>query len=266
MTKFMKSLTPLCACIILLINVNSALCEIREETVNYKAAGLEMKGVMFYDSASSGKQPGILVVHEWWGLNDYAKMRARMLAELGYTAFAVDMYGDGKVALHPDDAKKFSSAALSNFKDAAKRFETALEILRAHPSVDPKKIGAIGYCFGGGLVLNMARAGVDLNGVVSFHGGLKGAIPVKKGAKTEMLVCNGEADSFIPADQVTEFKQEMDAAGVPYQLKNYPGAKHGFTNKDADRLAKEFGLDVAYDQTADQASWNEMKAFFKRVL
>ena len=140
--------------------------------VQYSADGVVLKGYLAYDKNVKGKRPGVLVVHEWWGLNDYARKRANMLAEMGYVALAVDMYGDGKQAMHPDDAGKFSSELMKNFDVAKARFMAALEFLKAQPAVDPDRIAAIGYCFGGGVVLNMARQGVDLKGVASFHGGL----------------------------------------------------------------------------------------------
>jgi dienelactone hydrolase len=235
---------------------------VRGEEVTYTAGGTTLKGYLAYDAAKQGKRPGILVVHEWWGHNEYARKRARMLAELGYTALAVDMYGDGKQAAHPADAGKFASAVFQDFEGAKARFLAARDLLVAQPTVDAGKIAAIGYCFGGGVALNMARAGVDLDAVVSFHGSLAAAVPVTPGTvKARLLVCNGGDDSFTTAEQIEEFKKEMTEAGVNFVFRSYPGAKHGFTNPEADRYAREFNIPLGYNAQADSASWADMKSF-----
>jgi dienelactone hydrolase len=237
------------------------------KNVQYTAQGVTMVGFLAHDKSISGKRPGVLVVHEWWGLNDYARKRARMLAELGYTALAVDMYGGDKVAAHPDDAAKFSSELMKNFDTAKDRFLAAMDVLRKDPAVDPTRIAAIGYCFGGGIVLNMARQGVDLKGVASFHGNLVAVKPARPGSiKSKILVLNGEADSFITPQQIAEFKKEMDAAGADYRFISYPGAKHSFTNPDADSYAKEFKMPIAYNADADKKSWEELQKFFKEIF
>ena len=237
------------------------------QKIDYQVDGVTMKGYLAYDDAIKGQRPGIIVVHEWWGLNDYARQRARMLAELGYTAFALDMYGDGKQARHPDDAKKFSSEVMQNFPMAKARFIAALDVLRKHRTVDPHRIAAIGYCFGGGIVLEMARSGIDVAGVASFHGMLATAHPAQVSAiKAKILVMTGAEDPFVPPAQVAQFKQEMDAAKVDYTLISYPGAKHAFTNPDADKYGEKFNLPLAYNQAADQASWKEMQDFFQDLF
>jgi len=251
----------------ILLSTTSALAAIQTREVEYTDGETVMKGLIAYDDAVSGKRPGILVVHEWWGLNDYARKRARMLAELGYTALAVDMYGNGKIAKHPDDAGKFSGELMANLPLAKKRFMAALELLKKEPTVDPDKIGAIGYCFGGGVVLAMARAGVDLKGVVTFHGILATNTPAKPGVvKAKILVNNGADDPFIKAEDIEAFKKEMDAAGVDYTFINYPGAVHSFTNPDADRFGKEFNLPLAYNREADEKSWQAMREFFNEIF
>jgi dienelactone hydrolase len=190
-----------------------------------------------------------------------------MLAELGYTAFALDMYGDGKQAHHPDDAGQFSSAIMKNQDLARARFNGALEVLRKEKTVDPRRIAAIGYCFGGAVVLQMARYGTDLKGVVSFHGNLAPVSPARPGAvKAKILVLTGAADSFVPPEQVEQFKKEMDAARADYRVIAYPGAKHSFTNPEADEFGKQFNLPLAYNEEADHASWKEMQEFFRTVL
>ncbi len=235
--------------------------------VEYFAGADTLKGYIAYDDKVTDKRPGVLVVHEWWGLNDYARKRADMLAKLGYVALAVDMYGDGRVATHPDDAGKFASETMKNMPAMKARFMAALDLLRKDEHVDPTRIGAIGYCFGGGVVLNMARAGADLNGVVSFHGSLAAQSPAEKGkVKSMILVCNGAADKFTTEETIKSFKAEMKAADVNLRFVNYPGAMHGFTNPDATELGKKFNMPIAYNEKADKKSWSAMQEFFKKVF
>jgi dienelactone hydrolase len=235
--------------------------------VVYRVGDTEMIGYIAYDDRNMDPRPGVLVVHEWWGHNEYARMRARMLAIMGYTALAVDMYGDGKTAQHPKDAGKFAGAVGGNMPLAKARFEAALEALKSHVLVEKDDIAAIGYCFGGGIVLNMARSGVDLDGVVSFHGSLKTGNPAQPGAvKAKVRVFNGAADLMVKPEHVTEFEREMEAAGVDYQLVNYPGVLHSFTNREADSFAKKFDLPLAYDQFADEDSWEKMGQFFREIF
>ncbi len=250
-----------------LMLIGNALADIKGQEVQYTADSVTLKGYLIYDSNFKGKRPGVLVVHEWWGHNDYARKRARLLAELGYTALAVDMYGDGKQAAHPDDAGKFAGEVMQNMAAATSRFLAGMTLLKQHESVDTSKIGAIGYCFGGGIVLNMARLGIDLKGVVSFHGSLAAAATVKKGGvKAKVLVCHGAVDKFISQEDVTNFKKELQDANVDFSFKSYKGAMHSFTNPSANEYGKKFNLPLAYNATADKDSWNDMKAFFKRVF
>ena len=244
-----------------------AVSTIKTEEVTYEANGVALKGFLAWDGAKEGSRPGVLVIHEWWGHNAYARKRALQLAELGYTAFAVDMYGDGKTAEHPTDAMKFAGEVTDNLDVAKVRFEAALKLLAARAEADPAKIAAVGYCFGGGIALNMARMGVDLKGVVSFHGTLAAKTPAAKGAvKAEILVLNGAADPMVPAEQLAAFDAEMKAAEVKFEVVSYEGAKHAFTNPDADEIGKKFDLPVAYDAKADAASWDAMKAFLARIF
>jgi len=240
---------------------------LREENVEYRAGDTLMEGYLVWDDAKGDQQPGVLVVHEWWGLNDYARMRAKMLAELGYTALAVDMYGDGKNSEHAKDAKAFMQSVTEKQGLAQQRFEAARKLLVSRPNVDKDKIAAIGYCFGGGTVLNMARLGVDIKAVVSFHGNLETETPAQAGkVKAKVLVLNGAADSFVTPESIVAFKKEMTEADVDYQFIDYPGAIHGFTNPDADRLGKANNLAVAYDANADKKSWAAMLGLFKEVF
>lgn len=255
----------------LLLTMSSpAAAEIKKEQVTYKSDGVSMVGHIYYDGAVSGPRPGVIVVHEWWGLNEYAHSRAKKLAKLGYTAFAIDMYGDGKVAVHPDSAKEFSSKVRADMPGAKERFQSAYRILKVHRTVDPEKIAAIGYCFGGGMVLQMAREGLPLSAVVSFHGSLtplaKDSIAKRGQVKAKILVCNGAADTFISKESIENFKSEMDDAGVEYQFKSYPDATHSFTNPAADSIAEKFGTPIAYNQAADTESWSDMQDFLKAVF
>jgi dienelactone hydrolase len=244
--------------------VDSPATELVGETITYTADTVEMVGYLAFDKQATEQRPGILVVHEWWGHNDYARLRADMLAELGYVALAVDMYGDGKTADHPDDAGKFAMSVMQNFPTAEARFLAAMETLKAHPKVDPESIGAIGYCFGGGVVLSMANTGADLDAVASFHGSL--GLPVMPEAgkvKPKVLVCNGAADPFVTPEQIAAYTAAMDSAQADYKFINYEGATHSFTSKEADANGEKFGLPLAYNAEADEKSWEAMKALFK---
>jgi len=255
------------ALFILLTTFLPAHAGVKHEEVTYSANGITMKGYLAYDDAKKGKRPGVLVVHEWWGHNEYARKRARMLAELGYTALAVDMYGDGKQAAHPDDAGKFAGAVMQNMESAKARFIAAMEVLKKNPHTDPTRIAAIGYCFGGGVVLQMARLGIDLKGVVSFHGSYGTQTPAQAGkVKAAILVCHGADDQFITLEQIDALKKEMQNAKVDFQFNTYAGAKHSFTNPDADAYAKQFNIPIGYNAEADKKSWADMQEFFKKIF
>jgi len=254
--------------ILFVVNFSTSLhAGVVGKDVTYSAEGVNFNGYIAYDKSIMGKRPGVIVVHEWWGHNDYARKRADMLAQSGYIAIALDMYGDGKQASHPKDAGKFSSAITSNLDNAEKRFMAAYQLLQHHPLTQKDEIAAIGYCFGGGIVLAMARRGVDLKGVASFHGSLGVGAPVDKGkVKANILVLNGAADPFVKPEQIESFKSEMKAAGVKYEFVNYPGAKHAFTNPDADKYGKQFSIPLAYNKEADVASWEKMQEFLKEIF
>lgn len=230
--------------------------EMQGEVIKYDVSGVEHVGFIASGAKPGEKKPGIIVVHEWWGHNEYARNRAKMLADAGYVAMAIDMYGEGKTADHPKDAGAFAKEASSNFPLAKKRFEKALGILKSRPDVDSSKIVAIGYCFGGSVVLNMARAGVDLDLIASFHGSLGSDIKAKaKTYKPKTLVFNGAADPMVPADAIKAFKKEMKTAKVDLTFKSYDGAKHAFTNPGATALGEKFKIPLAYQKEADEDSW-----------
>ena len=244
-----------------------AQAAVQGKEVSYQANGTTLKGYIAHDDAFKGRRPAVLVVHEWWGHNEYARKRARMLAELGYTALAVDMYGDGKQAHHPDDAGKFAAEVSKNMPLARARFEAGMELLRKQKTVDAHEIAAIGYCFGGGVVLNMARMGEDLKGVLSFHGSLGTDDPARPGKiKARIVSFTGEADPMIGADKVAAFRQEMESAGADYRVVTYPGAQHAFTNPEADQLGKKFNMPLAYNAEADKDSWQQATVFLREVF
>ena len=241
--------------------------EVIGKTVDYTAGGVALKGYIAYDNAIKGKRPAVIVVHEWWGVTDYPKMRADMLAKLGYVALAADMYGDGKIADNPTDAQKYAGESMKDFSSLKDKFSAAIDLLKKNEQVDPNKIAAIGYCYGGGVVLNMARTGFDLKGVVSFHGNLTPVEPAQKGkVKAKILLCNGGADKFISEESIHNFKKEMKLAEVAYKFKSYEGALHAFSNPAATELGKKFNMQIAYNEKADKNSWAEMKKFLKAVL
>lgn len=240
--------------------------KLKEENVSYKIDSLNMDGYIVYDENVTGKRPAVLVVHEWWGMNEYVKRRARELAGLGYIAMAVDMYGNGQRADNPELAGKLATPFYQNPAMTKTHFEAALNKLKTYKEVDTANIGAIGYCFGGGVLLNIVRMGEPLKGIVSFHGSLLGTPADKNLLKAKVLVLHGEDDKFVPATEVTAFKKQMDSIGATYSFKSYPGATHAFSNPDATAMGEKFKIPIAYNAAADTASWNEMKSFFSGLF
>jgi dienelactone hydrolase len=258
----------LAAVLFMLAGVGSATAAVVGEEVTYKAGDTTMKGYIAYDDAAKAARPGVLVVHEWWGHNEHARNQARRLAAQGYTALAVDMFGDGKKADHPEDAKKFAGALTGDAAGMKARFEAARDVLAKHKTVDGKRLAAIGYCMGGYVVLEMARAGLDLKAVATFHGNISTGNPAQAGkVKARVLVMNGADDPFVKPETVAAFKKEMETAKVKYKFVNYPGAKHSFTNPDADANARKFDMPaLAYNAKVDKESWAELSRFFKGAL
>ena len=238
--------------------------DVRTRDITYTQNGTTLKGLIAWDENASGKRPGVLVVHEWWGHDEHARNQAKRLAESGYVALAVDMYGDGKQAAHPEDAQKFSMEATKDLNVVVARFNAGRAALVADARVDPERIAAIGYCFGGAVVLNMARAGQDLDGVASFHGLLDSYILATPGGiKARLLVMTGEDDPMGPAAAVEKFRQEMTAAKADFRVVSYPGAKHSFTNPKADSHGM---APLSYNADADKKSWAELLAFLEKVF
>jgi dienelactone hydrolase len=252
----------------LMLSLGAAHAAIKEEPVVYKDSATTMKGFVVYDDASKARRPGVVVVHEWWGITKHVRDEARKLAGQGYTAFVADMYGDGKTADNPKDAGALSGAVRKDPAVMQSRFNAAKAALAKHATVDAKRIAAIGFCFGGSVALDMARAGSDLAGVAAFHAGLApAAAPATPGkVKAKLLVLNGAADPFVTPESIAGFKKEMDAANVDYRFVDYPGAVHAFTNPEATAKGKQFNLPLAYDAEADRQAKAEMAKFFSTVL
>ena len=236
---------------------------VESREVSYSSDSTTMTGYIAYDSNIEEKRPGILIIHEWWGHTDHVRKRADALAELGYVGFALDMYGDGKKAEHPDDAMKYSQMVMKNMDGAKARFDAAYQQLASDPHVDPNKISVIGYCFGGAVALSMANAGEPLDGVAIFHSSVQVAIPPSDKLKAKVLVQNGGDDPFISPESIAAFKSQMDSLGVDYEYISYPGAQHGFTNPAATDLGKKFEMPISYNQAADTTSWNKLKTFLQ---
>ena len=250
--------------LILLLACGSVAAEVVEEPVDFEHDGARHRGYIYYDDSDPAERPGILVVHEWWGLNTYARDRARQMAADGYVAFAMDMYGVDKVTEHPEQAKEWMTQTTDNIADWQKRAQLGVELLRGHEMTDGDNIAAIGYCFGGSTVMQLAYSGADVKGVVSLHGSLPPATAEQaKAIKVAVLIEHGNADPFIPEERVHEFRTALDAAEVDYTFNGYDGVRHGFTNPD---VAK-YGIEaLKYDAHADQQSTENMQAFFKRIF
>lgn len=239
---------------------------IKEEAVTYTDNGITLKGVVAYDSNIKGKRPAIIIIPEWWGMNDYIKMRARKLAELGYVAMAADVFGEGRIAADPKEAQAMTTPFYQDPHLAKSRLDAAIKKIKEFAQADPSNVAAIGYCFGGFVVLNSAELGSDLKGVVSFHGGL-GGVPVNKELlKAKILVCQGGSDKFVSMNDYNSLKHRLDSIGADNTFKVYPNATHAFTNPDATRIGKQFNMPIEYNAKADQDSWNDMKSFFLRVF
>jgi dienelactone hydrolase len=258
MGYFVIAATALC------LFATSAFAEIRTQAVEYKQGDAVLEGYLAWDDAVEGKRPGVMIVHEWYGLNDYAKRRAREVAALGYVAFAADIYGKGVVAKTPEEARGLATKFRTDRRLLRDRARAGLETLRASPLCDPKRVAAMGYCFGGGTVLELARDGADVLGVVSFHGNLDTPNPADaKNIKGKVLVLTGADDPGVPMTQVQAFIDEMRAAKVDWHMILYGNAVHAFTNPATGNDPKK---GAAYNKEADLRSWQAMKDFFAEIF
>ena len=234
--------------------------------MTYKDGDTVLKGFVVYDNAKKGKRPGIVVVHEWWGITKHTRAEARRFAQEGYTAFVADMYGDAKTADNPTDAGALMKSVMGDAALVQSRFKVALEQLAKHASVDAKRIGASGYCMGGAVVLSAARAGVDLAGVAAFHPSLGGYRTGPGPVKAKVLVLNGADDPFNKPEQIDALKKDMEGAKVELIFINYPGAVHAFTNPEATEKGKQYKIPLAYNAEVDKQSKAEATKFFQAAF
>jgi dienelactone hydrolase len=254
----------LTAVVLVLLTAGTVQAKLVTRPVAYTHNGVQLEGYLAYDDAVSGKRPGVLVVHEWWGLNDYVRGRAEQLAGMGYAAFALDMYGKGRATAHPDQAGAWMKEISSNMDLWQSRALAGLEVLKKQPQVDTARLAAIGYCFGGATVQVLAYSGADLKGVVSFHGSL---VPptAEQGKRTraKMLICHGALDPMNQPDALANYVQALNATSIDWQLIVYGNTRHGFTNPDAGK----FGMAaLAYNPDSDRRSWQAMTFFFDELF
>ncbi len=238
---------------------------IKEENITYSIDNKEFKGFISYNQSIKGKRPAVLIVHEWWGLTDYTKTRAIQLAKLGYIAFAVDMFGEGKIAANPTEAQALTAPFYADPQLAKAQLDAAIAKIKEYKQTDTTTIFAIGYCFGGSMVLNSAKLGIDLKGVVSFHGGLKGVPADKELLKAKILVCHGGNDKFISEEDISIFRHQLDSIGADYKFIVYPNATHAYSNPASTAAGKRFNMPIEYNKPADLNSWNDMKLFFESL-
>jgi dienelactone hydrolase len=253
-----------CGLLALSIGLSTASAAVQTKTIKYQDGDAECIGFLAWDDAVEGKRPGVLVVHEWWGLNDYARNRAKELAKLGYVAFAADMYGEGKTVDHPKDAGEMAAKVRANVDAWRKRARAGLNVLTSQPQCDADKLAAIGYCFGGSTALQLAYTGADLDAVATFHAALPTPSAAEaKAIKARVLICHGADDKFIPDDAIQSFQGALDKAEVKYEFVAYPGAVHSFTVPDA---GKHGNPGMQYQEAADKDSWDRMTKLFAETL
>jgi dienelactone hydrolase len=244
--------------------MGSAQAAIQSKTIAYQHDGKEYRGYLAWDDANQQRRPGVLVVHEWWGLNDYARDRARQLAEMGYVAFAADMYGEGKTVDHPQEAGQMAAQVRANVADWRARAAKGLSVLQSQSTCDPERIAVIGYCFGGSTALQLAYSGADLDAVVTFHAALPTPTPADaQQIKARLLINHGADDPFIPAAAIDSFRTVLDEAKAPYEFVSYEGARHSFTVRSADAVGNE---GMKYHEAADKQSWEKMQQLFAETL
>lgn len=262
----MKKMTILLSVMFSLCASLTSMGAIKGEEVTYELQGVKMNGYVSYDESLKGSLPVVLVVHEWWGCNQFAREQAEKIAALGYFAVAVDMYGDYKMANNPQQAMALSGVLYNDAQLAFDRMTAAVQYVSKYPQANTKNVSAIGYCFGGSMVLNAAKMGMDLKAAVSFHGGLQG-VPAQKGkTKAQILVCHGGADPFVPQADVDAFRKNLDETATSYDFKVYADATHAFTNPYSTEAGKRFGLPIAYNEKASNDAWTDMKAFFAKHI
>jgi dienelactone hydrolase len=248
------------------VDSTNATPSIKTDSVIYTFNGKQSKGYIAFDENKKGKLPVVVVIPEWWGVTNYTKSRARQLADLGYFAIDADLFGKGDTAINPKEAMAFTKPYYTNPQLALSAVEAAIAKAASYPQADTSRIAAIGYCFGGFIVLNATKLGAPLKATVSFHGDLSGVQPKKDIIKADILVCQGGADQFVPEKAQTAFKKSMDSVGAHYTFVVYPGAMHAFSNPNATALGEKFKLPIAYNAAADTASWKAMQDLFVTAL
>jgi len=242
----------------------NAKAGLRREVIEYKHGGEAMEGYLAFEGAGKGERPGVIVVHAWMGLDAYAKKRTEQLAKLGYIAFAIDMYGKGVRARDVEEAARLASMYRADRPLMRSRANAGLDVLKKHSATDAKRTAAIGYCFGGGVTLELARSGADIAGVVSFHGNLDTPNPEDaRNIKGKVLILHGADDPIVPPDQVIAFQDEMHKANADWQMVIYGRAVHAFTDPGA---GNDPSRGAAYDEKADRRSWEAMNAFFAEIF
>jgi dienelactone hydrolase len=249
--------------VVLALSVFPASAEVRTKAIEYKDGDAVLTGLLAWDDAATGPRPGVLVVHEWWGLNDYAKGRAEALAAEGYVAFALDMYGDGKVTDHPDQAGAWMQEITGNIETWTRRAQLGVDVLKSQDQVADNSLAAIGYCFGGATVMQMAYAGSDVKAVASFHGSLPPPPESVTAITPRVFVAHGRDDAFIPKDRVLAFQDGLDRVKATWDMTIYSGTRHGFTNPGAGVYGIE---NIQYNERADKDSWAAMLVMFEDVF
>jgi len=258
------SVAGLCVVVQLTVSLPRARAEVQTKTIIYEHNSQKFHGFVAWDDATSDRRPGVLVVHEWWGLNDYARERAKQLAALGFVAFAADMYGDGKTVEHPKEAGEMATKVRANVAEWRARAAEALNVLRAQPSCDGERIAVIGYCFGGSTALQLAYSGADIDAVATFHAALPTPTADEaKQIKARVLINHGADDPFIPQAAINSFRQAFDQAQVGYEFVAYPGARHSFTVRSADAVGNP---GMKYDEAADRQSWDKLQTLLKSTV
>lgn len=236
----------------------------KEEIITYNHGDTVLEGYLVYEESVKDKRPGVIIIHEWMGLSEYEKMRARQIAELGYVAFAADIYGKGVRPKNADEAAQLAGKFRSDRNLLRERGQAALLVLQNHPLVDPERIATMGYCFGGGASLELARSGAPIRGAISFHGNLDTPNPDDaKNIKGSILVLHGADDPMVPMEQVIAFQEEMRNAKVDWQMIFYGNTVHSFTNPNAGNNPE---IGVAYNPISDRRSFEAMKAFFDEIF
>lgn len=251
--------------VVIAVVCSQARAEIKTEILRYRDGDVALEGFAAWNAKQETDEvPGVLVVHQWMGLTDYEKSRCKQLAELGYVAFALDIYGRGNRPSNTQEAGKLAGVYKTDRELYRRRLKLGLEQLRRLDGVSSTRIAAIGYCFGGTGVIELARSGADVSGVVSFHGGLDSPRPEDgKKIRTKLLICHGADDPFVPSADIEAFKSELNAADVDWQMIIYSGAVHAFTQPSA---GNDNSRGAAYDEKADQRSWKAMQTFFQEIF